>query len=117
MKIKHGKHSIKASTKPIMAAGEFDEEYSEEAISDTVDDVSDSIDDLQETIEDVEEDDVDIAVDNNIDGHFIAECDSCQGVFISALIESDQEVEKISGVCPICKKETDQYLKWIVRAV
>ena len=31
------------------------------------------------------------------------------------MIESDQVVEKISGVCPLCDHETDQYLKWIIR--
>lgn len=118
MKISRGKHPIKASAQPVMAAGfGLDEEVTEEAISDTIDDVSDSVDDLQEVVDDVEEDDVDIEADNNIADHYIAECDSCQGTFISALIESDQEVEKISGVCPLCGKDTDQYLKWIIRSV
>ncbi len=120
MKIKHGRHSaIKASTKPIMAAGEdfLGEGVEETEISDTIDDVADSVDDMQDVVDDLEEDSPDIEVDNNIADHYIAECDSCQGVFISALIESDQEVTKISGICPICGKETDQYLKWIVREV
>lgn len=116
MKIKHGRHSaIKASTKPIMAAG--DEFVEETEISDTIDDVADTVDDMQEVVDDIEEDAPDIEVDNNIADHYVAECDSCQGIFISALIESDQEVTKISGVCPLCGKETDQYLKWIVREV
>lgn len=123
MKIKHGRRSaIKASSlmrKPIMAAGEEFEigGVEEEEISDTIDDVTDSVDDLQEAVDDIEEDDVDIEMDNNIADHYIAQCDSCQGVFISALIESDQEVTKISGICPICGKDTDQYLNWIIREV
>ena len=116
MKIKNGRHSaIKASTKPIMAAG--DEFVEETEIYDTIDDVADTVDDMQEVVDDIEEDAPDIEVDNNIADHYVAECDSCQGIFISALIESDQEVTKISGVCPLCGKETDQYLKWIVREV
>lgn len=111
---------IQASTrikrKPIMAADTEDE------FIDTVDDLSDSVDDIQDTLDEldgteIEEDDVDIDVDNNIANHYIAECDTCHGVFISALVESDQEVEKVSGVCPLCDKETDQYLKFIIRPV
>lgn len=105
------KASIKSSTR-IIAADE-----SEYDIAETIDDISDSVDDIQDTIEDIEEDDVDIEVDNNIANHYIAECDSCHGIFISALAESDQEIEKISGVCPLCDKETDQYLKWIVKSI
>jgi formate dehydrogenase maturation protein FdhE len=118
MKIKHSRHSaIKASTKPIMAADEEFDISEEEELDDTIDDVQDSVDDLQEAVDDVVEDDIEIEMDNNIADHFIAECDSCGGIFISALIESDQEVESISGVCPICGKDTMQNLKWIVRAV
>lgn len=115
MKITKGKHSISASTKPIMAAD--DEFTSEDEISTTIDDVSDTVDDLKEVVDDVQDDDIDIDVDNNIDGHYIAECDSCHGIFISAMIESDQEVTSISGVCPCCGKDTMQNLNWIVRAV
>lgn len=103
----------------IMAA-EFDDE--EDEFVDTVDDLSDSVDDIQDTLDEIdgteiEEDDVDIEVDNNIANHYIAECDTCHGIFVSALVESDQEVEKVSGVCPLCDKETDQYLKFIVRPI
>ena len=113
---------VKASTrikrKPIMAADMDDEEE----FVDTVDDLSDSVDDIQDTLDEIdgteiEEDDVDIEVDNNIANHYIAECDTCHGIFISALVESDQEVEKVSGVCPLCDKETDQYLKFIIRPI
>lgn len=113
---------IKASTrikrKPIMAA-DID---GEDEFVDTVDDLSDSVDDIQDTLDEIdgteiEEDDIDIELDNNIANHYIAECDTCHGIFISALVESDQEVEKVSGICPLCDKETDQYLKFIVRPV
>lgn len=87
----------------------------DEDVQDTLDDMQDSIEDMQDTIDDVKQDDVDIEMTNNIADHYIAECDSCQGIFISAVVASDQEVEKISGVCPLCGKETDQYLKWIIK--
>jgi len=74
-------------------------------------------DDIQESDEEIEEDEVNIEIENNIADHFIAECDRCQGVFISALIETDQEVEIITGKCPLCEKESDQHLKWIIKDV
>lgn len=58
-----------------------------------------------------------IDTDNNIAGHYIVECNRCHGIFISALMESDQQVEFISGVCPLCEKESDQYIKWVVKPV
>lgn len=93
---------------------ESDDDYD---ITDTIDDLADDVDDIQDSMDEVQEDDVDIELDNNIANHFVAECDSCHGIFISALVESDQEVEKISGTCPLCDKETDQYLKWIIKEV
>ena len=89
----------------------------ENAFDDTLDEMADNIEDMQDTLDEVEEDDVDIEIDNNIDGHLIAECDKCHGIFISAMIESDQEVEKISGICPLCERESDQYIKWVVKAI
>lgn len=86
-------------------------------VEDDIDDLGDTIGDLQEMMDGVEEDDIDIELDANIENHFIVQCDGCHDIFISALVESDQEVEKISGVCPCCEKETDQYIKWIVRAL
>ena len=128
MKIEKRVHSIDAASQPIMAAGEegfddLDEEVTDveveddDTFDDTLDEMADNIEDMQDTLDDVQEDDVDIEVDNNIDGHLIAECDKCHGIFISAMIESDQEVEKISGVCPLCEKESDQYIKWVVKAI
>ena len=69
-----------------------------------------------EEFEDPEEE-AHIEVDNNIAGHYIAECSRCHGIFISALVESDQQVELLSGICPLCEKESDQYIKWIVKPV
>lgn len=89
----------------------------DDAITDQLDDIADTVDDMQDTIDEIEEDDVDIELDNNIDGHYIAECDKCHGVFISAISESEQYIEKITGVCPLCDEETDQYLKWVVKSV
>lgn len=117
---------IKSST-AIMAADDEDDFFTDESegilyeddasIGDDIDALSDQVEDLQDSVDDVEEDDVDIELDNNIGDHYIAECEGCHGIFISAMIESDQVVEKITGTCPLCEKETDQYLKWIVKAV
>ena len=65
--------------------------------------------------EEGEQDGATIEVDNNIANHLIAECQNCHGIFISAMIASDQVVESINGVCPLCSKETEQFLKWIVK--
>ena len=112
-----------SSSKRVYAAGEDDFDSLEDGfidpndndLYDTLDDVADKVDDIQDSVEEIDEDDVNIDIDNNIVNHYIAECDICHGVFISAVVESDQEVEKVSGVCPLCEKESDQYLKWIVR--
>jgi hypothetical protein len=88
---------------------------SDDEFMDTVDMISDNVEDIQDAVEDMDEDDIDIETDNNISNHYIAECERCHGIFISAMIESDQAVQKISGVCPLCDHETDQYLKWIIR--
>lgn len=94
------------------------EDISDDDTSDKIDDLADDIDELSDAVDDVEQDDVDIAVLNNIEDHYIAECESCQGVFISAVIHyQDQAVDKITGKCPLCGKDTDQYLKWVIKAV
>lgn len=71
----------------------------------------------EDEVEDIKEDDPAIDKLNNIDNHYIAECDRCKGVFISAVMESDQQVESISGMCPLCGEETEQYLKWVIKPV
>lgn len=90
--------------------------YEDDSISDNIDDLADQVDDLQDAVTEDPEDDVSIEIDNNIVDHYIAECDRCHGIFISAMVESDQKVEKISGTCPLCEKESDQYLKWVVKS-
>lgn len=96
---------------------EFDEFGDPADIADSVDDLADSVDELQDRIDETDPDEVNIDMDNNIDGHYIAECERCHGVFISAVVESDQVVDSISGICPLCEKETTQYLKWVIKAV
>ena len=87
----------------------------DDELMDTIDDISDSVEDIQDAVSEIDEDDVDIETDNNISNHYIAECERCHQVFISAMIESDEIVNKITGVCPLCDHETDQYLKWVIK--
>lgn len=105
--------SITAATS-VTAADGFEDD-SENNFDDQLDDMADNIDDMQDTLDEVTEDDPSIQVDNNITDHYIAECEKCHGVFISAVTESDQEVQSVTGVCPVCGKESEQLLKWIVR--
>lgn len=115
MRIIKKRRNIRASSRIVAADEDFgNDEYD---IGKTIDDLADDVEDIQNTIDEVQEDDIDIELDNNIANHYIAECDNCHGIFISALAESDQDVEKISGTCPLCDKETDQYLKWIIKEV
>lgn len=88
-----------------------------ESLSDAVDDVADNLKDIQDAFEEVEEDSTDISVDNNISDHYIAECSACKNVFISAVLQSDEDINYVSGVCPICGKESDQYLRWVIKTV
>lgn len=114
------KRSITAASRYVKAAEE-DEEFNDmdfedaDGVMDALDSVADDVEDIQDSIDDMEDDSVDIALNNNIANHYIAECDKCQGIFISAVIESDQEIDHVSGICPMCGKETDQYLKWVIR--
>ena len=123
-------NSVTASTNIFAADDDMDSEDAEFdrgpdmfadddiGISNQLDDIADTVEDLQDTVDDaVEEDDIDIAMDNNIENHYIAECDKCKGIFISSVIKSDQTLDKISGTCPLCNKESDQYLKWVVSAI
>ena len=71
---------------------------------------------LDEPLDDeLQQDSSNIDVDNNITNHLIAECQNCHGIFISAMIASDQLIESINGVCPLCNKDTEQTLKWIIK--
>jgi len=115
-------NSIDRSKKIYVKAAEddfddFDDDNEVGGIMDAIDDVADNVEDLQDSIDEVKEDEVEIAMNNNIADHYIAECDACNGIFISAVVESDQDIDHVSGVCPICGKDTDQYLKWIIKSV
>lgn len=128
--------STRVKSKPVTAAkitaadedfesDEFDESFDDstseedsDSLADSIDSISDKVDDMQDTIDDAEvEDDIDIDIENNIDNHYIAECERCHGIFISSVVESDQQLEKIHGTCPLCDRDTDQYLKWTVKKV
>ena len=91
----------------------------EDEFSDKLDNVVDTVEDIQDTVDSDEqkEEDVSIDIENNISGHYIAECDKCKGVFISATVQSDQHIESVTGECPLCGEDTEQYLKWIVTPV
>ena len=90
-----------------------------DGFSDKLDEVADTVEDIQNTVDsdEIKETEVEIDIDNNISYHYIAECDKCKGIFISATVESDQEVEFVTGECPLCGEETEQYLKWVVTPV
>ena len=111
---------MKITKRSIFAADEFEDfdmDGMEEdaALNDQLDDIQDSVEDIQDSVDDIKEDDPAIDLDNNITNHLIAECENCKGIFISAMIDSEQEVESISGVCPLCNKNTTQTLKWIIK--
>lgn len=108
---------MKISKKSITAAAINAAEDDNYDISETIDDISDSVEDIQDAVDEIDEDDVDIELDNNIANHYIAECDRCQGFFVSAMVESDQDVESVTGVCPLCGKDSEQFLKWVIKAV
>lgn len=110
-----------ASFKPVMAAEDevmdpFDMQ-DPDSLNDTMEDVSDTLDDIQDAIDDEDDGPHDTVFDvkNNIENHYIAECQRCHDIFISAVVESDSPVTSIEGECPCCHYETKQELKWIVR--
>lgn len=110
-----------AAFKPVMAAEE-DEAFMMEdpdAMKDAVEDMSDTLDDVQDALENVDEGPQDAILDmeNNISDHYIAECDRCHEVFISAVVESETPMDSVEGECPCCHEHTTQRLKWIVRNV
>lgn len=122
MKIIHNKKDeIYANRKSIFAAEDddrtIDDEFDDFGESDMGGDEGVRNDKIEEPVEslNIQEDDSNIEIYNNISNHYIVECENCYGIFISALTESDQEVEGIKGICPLCEKETTQYAKWIVR--
>lgn len=109
-----------ATAKPVLAASdEFVSVQDVDDMSNALDEASDRIDDLQEAVSDVDEypHDSVFEMENNIENHYIAECDHCHEVFISAVVESDSPVSSVEGECPCCHEETKQTLKWIVRSI
>ena len=116
--------SIKITKGKITAAAEdfddFDTDFLDDStdnVVDHLDDMQDDIEDIQDDIEEIKEDDETIEIENNIVDHYIAECSKCKGIFISAVIRTEQEIDHITGKCPLCEKESDQYLKWYVAEV
>lgn len=115
---------VRPQSKYIKAAGEddfgeFDDELDDDqdGLVDAIDNVADNVEDLQDSIDDIEEDEPEIAMNNNIADHFIAECDRCHGIFISAVVDSDQDIDYVTGTCPLCGRDTDQYLKWVIKSI
>lgn len=107
---------MKITKRPIYAADEFDDfDDVDEAFGEQLDELQDNVEQMQDTVDNIEEDSPAIDIDNNITDHLIAECENCKGIFISAMIASEQEVDSINGVCPLCNKETTQTLKWIIK--
>lgn len=95
---------------------EIPAEFDSDSPADQLDAIADNIDDLQTAVEGIDEDIVNIDIDNNLANKLIAECDMCKGVFISATMYADPIPDSIQGECPLCGRETTQYLKWrIVR--
>jgi len=107
---------MKITRRSIFAADGFDDfDADDEALGTQLDDIQDNIEDIQDAVEDIEEDDEAIDIENNVTNHLIAECENCKGIFISAMIASEQQVESVNGVCPLCNKDTTQLLKWIIK--
>lgn len=111
------KRYVRAAEEDFDDFEDVEEFGADDSLTDAIDDVADNVEDLQDTIDDFEEDDVEISINNNIADHYIAECDRCNGVFISAVVDSDQVIDHVSGTCPLCGRDTDQYLKWVIRSV
>lgn len=112
------KSNMAGKRRVLAAEGSMDDDQlldDDESLDESLDQMSDQIEDIQDTVEEqVTQDDANIEVENNIEGHYIAECEVCHGVFISPVLESEEDIIKVSGTCPLCGKESDQYLKWVI---
>lgn len=106
---------VKPRNRIYAADDDWDNEDDADGLMNAIDDVADSVEDIQDTIDDVDQDAVNIDIDNNISDHYIAECELCKGIFISAVIESTEEITSVRGTCPLCGKDSEQYLKWIIK--
>lgn len=106
--------NLKIHKRRIVAA---DEDFMNDPydFSEAVDDLAENVEEVQDTIDDMDEDDPSIEVHNNIEDHLIAECERCHGIFISAILQSDMEIDHVTGTCPLCGRESNQYLKWVVK--
>lgn len=89
----------------------------EKDLDDSLDNISDKLDEINDSLDQYKQDDPNIDVDNNIGDHYIAECEHCHGIFITAVTESDHQIEKVTGKCPLCDTDCDQYLKWVIKDV
>ena len=106
--------NLKIHKRRIVAA---DEDFMNDPydFSEAVDDLAENVEEVQDTIDDMDEDDPSIEVNNNIEDHLIAECERCHGIFISAILQSDMEIDHVTGTCPLCGRESSQYLRWVVK--
>lgn len=124
--IKSSHAAIKPNTRYVKAADEdenfddfddYDMNSDDDTLTDAIDDVADSVEDIQDSVDDMKEDESEIAINNNIADHYIAECQRCNGIFISAVVDSDQQIDHVTGTCPLCGRETEQNLKWVIRPI
>lgn len=113
MKIVHAKTKISARKNVFAADNVFEDEPGFDGPELDGEDNAEEVED--DMGEDGRQDSSAIDIDNNITNHLIAECLNCHGIFISAMLASDQDIESINGVCPLCSKETEQSLKWIIK--
>lgn len=114
MKIVHAKTDAASRKNVFAAVNVFDDV--EPAFEGPDIDGEENIEEVEEDMgEEGKQDSSTIEIDNNITNHLIAECQNCHGIFISAMLASDQAIESINGVCPLCNKDTEQTLQWIIK--
>lgn len=116
MKIVHAKTDMKPKKNVFAAENVFGDEAGFDGAD--LDPEADTVEEEEIDMdlgEDGQQDGSTIDIDNNIVNHLIAECQNCHGIFISAMVASDQMVESINGVCPLCNKDTEQFLQWIIK--
>lgn len=117
MKIVHASIDPKRRPRNVFAAENlFEDETDTDSppLDNDADEVEEDVVD-EDMGEDGQQDGSTIEIDNNIFDHLIAECQNCHGIFISAMIASDQDVQSINGVCPLCSKETEQFFIGIIK--
>lgn len=118
MRIVHAKTDSQGKRKIVAADNVFadEPEFNAPDLNDTDENADVDDDPLDEPLDtELQQDSSTIEIDNNITNHLIAECQNCHGIFISAMIASDQIVDSVNGVCPLCNKDTEQSLLWIVK--